>query len=1218
MKPRYILPLLVSLVWYSTAFSQDTKENADFKLAVNLYNDKLYDLALEQFRQFVSTYPNTQQGIEARFYLGLCQSKQGKFDDARLTFQNFALAFPDHPRAPEAWWNVAETYVSLKNPREAALAYERVKTFNPKSKLAPGALVKSSEYFEQAGDLESSRRVLRTLVQDYSSSDVILPARLRLAQMYLSDNQFELSRVEARRVVDASKDPDLTAQGLVLLARSLASLNKYEEAQRSLDEVAKSYRSTSSYYAALLFLGSMERELGYADQALASWKLVEADSARAPQQVRQQTLIQMGEEYADLGENAKALRSFEKASAIPERLQGEAFFKAGLAAEQNGDARKALGYLSQAMADTSMEHRRADLLIASARVAAKADDNLEAIRLYSAFQTRYPGDPRMPDVFLAMARLYQDHIHDYLQAVTHYDVIVNSYATSRLVDDALFGRAEAWRSSGLLDRALEGYEDLRKRFPASEYAGPAREAAFRVRTFELKNKESGLEKIALLVGDVIAQQSRGELAFRLADIYFHDLKDYAKAAEQYAAALRMGLPAEKQPVAWFNQAEAFGYAGARDAANGAPPSLETSLKAIAAYDSLLKRFPTSELCDDALAAQLSTRLQLAGAAADVRMVSNEFLQAHPLIKRKDLVSFSIGEAFRKKNDPEDAARSYSIALSDRPLKDVEQDALYRLGEALTALGQPDSAATAFQEYLKKFPNNEFSARSAWALGQYEAGRGNAARAIDLFKQISQQFFYTSIAGQLQKARGDAYFKSGDYANALEQYQSILRSTSSGAALQQPLPLDVFYNAAASCAKIGRRAEARHFYSEYLAREDSSERAGQAYYQLATIAKEENNVALAAQYLQRASQFSLGGSTGMNQAALEAAELFFKNEEYASAISRFSEVADKGSNDSLKQYVQSRIVVSYFRLNNAKEADTRASAFLKAFPGQARYAAEFDYERGMYFLRKDDYVAAKRFFDDVIHQYEGTPSMANALYGNARVAELSNKTAEAIRLYEGVLQRFASDPIAPRVHLALGNLYYGQEQWDPAARQYKAILDSESRSPDLVQYAMNNLILAYKQLSLFDAALELTRKYIDRFPDDPDLMDKRVDIGILYQKLGYYDQSVVHLQSLLDNANADLEAEVRYYIGESYYYKGDYQQAILEFLKVPYLVTKKTKVDWTATSYYMAGQSYEKMSKFDQAITMYKQIIARPGIDATFKTGAQREIDRVNALLKQNK
>ena len=333
---------------------------------------------------------------------------------------------------------------------------------------------------------------------------------------------------------------------------------------------------------------------------------------------------------------------------------------------------------------------------------------------------------------------------------------------------------------------------------------------------------------------------------------------------------------------------------------------------------------------------------------------------------------------------------------------------------------------------------------------------------------------------------------------------------------------------------------------------------------------------------------------------------------------YIEVVEKGVSDSLKPYILSRIIVGYFRLNNTKEAETRVSAFLKLYQKQEQYFAEFEYERGMYFLRKDDYPAAKKFFDNVIQKYAGTPFVASAMYGNARVAELTEKQPDAIKLYETILQRFPGDAITPRVRLALGNLYYSQEQWDPAARQYKAVLDSESRASDLVPYAMNNLILAYKQLSLFDAALDLTRKYIDRFPDDPDLMDKRVDIGVLYQRLGYYDQSVLHLQSLLENADSDLEAEVRYYIGEAYFYKGDYQQAILEFLKVPYLVTKKTKADWTATSYHMAGQSYEKMSKFDQAITMYKQIIARPGIDATFKTGAQREIDRVNALLKTQK
>jgi tetratricopeptide (TPR) repeat protein len=160
-------------------------------------------------------------------------------------------------------------------------------------------------------------------------------------------------------------------------------------------------------------------------------------------------------------------------------------------------------------------------------------------------------------------------------------------------------------------------------------------------------------------------------------------------------------------------------------------------------------------------------------------------------------------------------------------------------------------------------------------------------------------------------------------------------------------------------------------------------------------------------------------------------------------------------------------------------------------------------------------------------------------------------------------------------------------------------------------------MAYKEIGLFDAALQLTRQYIDRYPNDPDLVLKHIDIGVLYQKLGYYDQSILHLQGMLERADPELEGELRYYLGEAYFLKGEYQQAILEFLKVPYLITARTKVDWVATSYYMAGQSYEKMSKFDQAITMYRQIIERAGIDPTFKSAAQKEIDRVNLLVKAN-
>jgi tetratricopeptide (TPR) repeat protein len=262
------------------------------------------------------------------------------------------------------------------------------------------------------------------------------------------------------------------------------------------------------------------------------------------------------------------------------------------------------------------------------------------------------------------------------------------------------------------------------------------------------------------------------------------------------------------------------------------------------------------------------------------------------------------------------------------------------------------------------------------------------------------------------------------------------------------------------------------------------------------------------------------------------------------------------------------------------------------------------------------VKAKERFDNVVLSYRSARIVPEALFWIARVHELNQKMPQAVQVYDSLLRNFPNDEILPRARLSLGNAYYNLEQWDNASQQYRFILDNEQQSPDLVPLAMSNLIMTYKQMELYDGALELTRKYIDHFPNNPDLIDKKIDMGVLYQKLGYYDQSILQLQSLIEAGNADIESELRYYIGEAYFYKGEFQQAVLEFLKVPYLVAKRGKIDWISTSYYMAGQSYEKMSKYDQAITMYKQIIDRKDTDTQFKTAAKKEIDRVKTILKK--
>ena len=284
--------------------------------------------------------------------------------------------------------------------------------------------------------------------------------------------------------------------------------------------------------------------------------------------------------------------------------------------------------------------------------------------------------------------------------------------------------------------------------------------------------------------------------------------------------------------------------------------------------------------------------------------------------------------------------------------------------------------------------------------------------------------------------------------------------------------------------LGICPQAKKWYTEYITRDQATARAGQAYYALASIAKAENNIDLATQYLQDVSRVTAKTGGQGASVALETAEMLFRNEKYSDAIEKYSDAVSQTKNDSVKQYVQSRIIVSYFRLDNVKEADKRAAEFVKANRGAYNYAAEFEFERGKYQVRKEDLVKAEERFNNVVRSYPKAPIVPEALFWKARVYELDQKLPLAVRVYDSLLHHYPNNEILPRVHLSLGNAYYSLEQWDAASKQYRAILDDEQRSPDLVPLAMSNLIMTYKEMELFDGALELARKYIDRFPMIP--------------------------------------------------------------------------------------------------------------------------------------
>lgn len=1196
---KYVAKLFFLVLLIAGALvGQDTRENAEFKLALNLYNSGMYDLAADQFQNFINAYPGTANSIEAKFYLGLTQMKLQRYEDARITLQNFALTYTDNPKAAQALMHVGDAYVAMNNYREAASAYERVRIFYPKSSLAAEALLNAAQYYRASNANEHARKALRTIIQDYSTSSSVSPARLALGEVFLSEGRDELAQSEFIRVIESTTDGSTKARAILLLSRLYMSSGQIADAETLLKRIVSTHRTSPSYADAMFDLGILLKQSGKYTEAIDHLRKV-PDDTLAGSNVREEALLEIGNCYAALNDHAQALKQYDQfLSSFPNSdLTSTVLFTAGRTALGAEQFQQSLLYFEKILQSNDDTFKR-KALVHCAEVAVDLHDYTKGIQRYTTFLNTYPSDPFVPDVLMRIGILYEEHLRDYRRALGYYDDITGKFSQSHLVDDALFATARCREALEEFEGAMDAYQELIKQYPSSELTPAAQQRTEFLFDHKLKNLSGALEHLALLLGEQISGTSKAQLAFKLGDIYARDLKNYRSAADQFAIAIDSGLSDEQRVDALFRRARAYHVLS--------DVNPEAASQAISYYDAFLQQYPTSTWSDAAGWYCLRLKSKVTS-VSEIRPLIEEELSKRPNTQYRRELLLMLGNA-QSTDRPHEAVATYTRLAKEYGV----ETAWLQLGNLYTRLGNTDSAAKAYTTLIRDFPRGVHAAEALWLLANIRMGQKRPDEAVELFERLIAQHFYTSFARRAEPSLGKVYLEARQYDEAIRVFTSIAESDKMNPFPHQENHQNIF-NLATVYNRKGDKHNAIELYRMYLQHDRRSLIAAEAYFALGVIARDRGKSESASAYFKQAAAIS-----GTSVANRELAELLFQSDQFEEAEKQFSVLVRATKNEEEKQYYESRVIISKLRRNDVKSAESSIREFTKAYKNNAALLAEIEYEKGLYHYRKQDYTNARKAFSNVADDYDETKFGAWGEYYLGKIFEVTNKIPDAVKKYESILKKFPKSDVVPRVYLSLGNIRYNAEKYQDAIVQYRRIVESPDAAIDILPYAMNNLIDAYEAMQLYDAALQTTRNFIERFPNDPSIMDKRINVGVLYIRLGYHDQAIVHLQNLLDEAGSDLEAEIRYAIGEAYYYKGDYQQAILEFLKVPYLVTKQGKIDWTATSFYMAGQAYEKMSKFDQAITMYQQIIDRPGIDGTFKAAAKKEIDRVKMVIKGSK
>jgi len=346
--------------------------------------------------------------------------------------------------------------------------------------------------------------------------------------------------------------------------------------------------------------------------------------------------------------------------------------------------------------------------------------------------------------------------------------------------------------------------------------------------------------------------------------------------------------------------------------------------------------------------------------------------------------------------------------------------------------------------------------------------------------------------------------------------------------------------------------------------------------------------------------ALASSSLASKALKSRADLLFQLERYEEAREVYDTLLASSPEDA--DAAGSR-VLCLFRTGRVEEATRAAESFRKTFGSARKWFARLELERGKLLLERKNYEPAQASFEQQIEAYGDTEYADDARYYLGLVHFQQKRMEEALQIFSDFLTAYPESPYVREAAMKLGTVFYLSGQFASAIDYYKAA--AQGTSPDMAANALFNMILSYERLGRYDAAIDTAEALSQRFPENEVIPRVKMKIGLFSMKLGKYQQAVAVFQKNIPGADVEAKAQLRFYIGQCRAMSGNYEQAIIEYLKVAYL--HRSQAMWAVTAEYEAAKAYEKLGSPREAEKLYKRIKARYGPESEWAQAAEKRL-----------
>jgi len=1176
----------------------------------------------------------------------------------------FVFASPALAESPDEVYSFAEHLNKDGMFEAAAQQYLKFARENPIDRRAPAALEKAARCLVETGEIERAITVLVAVTETYPRDADVCAIKIRLGRLYLKITRFEAADREFTDVMLTMPECPLVPDAMLGKGEALMALTNYDTAADVFASVVENFLESPAAPRAAFHLAYCQRKLGREAQALNAYQRVATDFPGDP--LAGFASLEAARMFAERGDSIAALEFYSNAK----RMETKVFF---VPASEEGAAilgasgrhDEALRWYEELLMRTDLDDERT-VYIRAAEAAYHAGEFDTVHRLTDEYALKYPQTFSPQITFVtALAALERRQFDQVLVDARTLETLapgtVWAHQAARIRGDALLEMGHArdavveWRrfvslardslsrvqtlgrmaevqftvvrdtSAALatlkeqLDverraipsemlrvaaifedaRAFQGardiYADLVSRFPLSSEAETADDRIAFLDEFTVTDYAAaarGMDAVAFEV----ARMDDWDGLIRVIEARVDVLKDFdgaltltrqikksSKKTAHYPQILYLeGLSlARKSRVAHFSGRE-------REAG-------DSMKKAREPWNELTRDHGATEWAARAASERIVLRSEVEG-VVDTAAVKRVLARYPERADRAALTTLMGDYYYGLGNAPDRAYRYYRDALS------VDRSDVRLRYKAALALAQGKKYKEALDEF-KKISNAD-NGRTGM-LATYEAGRaqrrlGKFDDAVNSFDRVAERDLRGSFGANAVLQAADCRYLQKRYQEAVERYERAEVRASS-----EQRRWEVSYRIALCLEQLGRPQEALARLEDCIVAPAGGSQRARAYESASRLAASVGDPARQAAILETyVTEFE--NDEKAQAAGRELVRLYLRIGETDKAVVVADWIADGAGKDDAE--ARALVAMTRYRAGRSGEGDRYRDDVARIAGAESPLLDEINVEAAKYHYDQKAYADAVRTLAPFAGSCDGPGACEEARFVYAVGLMGANRTDEAITATQAFFKEYPLSSWGPELHLKLGNVLVRESRVSESLLHYQEAAETTVDSVTAF-LALKNLGVAYQDLKRWRDAERAWTQILNRFPSSPYVPEAALNIARCKMEYGDYEGAIHAYERSLPLLDGEAKARAFYWMGTSYERLGDYQSAVVQFLKVPYLASGGGL--WVVTAELKAAECYARIDRDDAAREIYNRVMQKYGAGSNWGRLAKKGLDALD-------